>query len=219
MRQRLGMAAALLRSPRLLLLDEPTNTLDPSGARDLRAHVRRLAEEGAAVLLSSHDMAEVEDLCSVLTIVHRGRVVFSGTAEQLRKHAPAAVHRLSTSDDQRAAAIGTTQPDVQITSPIDGHGLDVCADETALDRLVIELGREGVAIRSLESKDHSLSSLFLKLTEDANHEAAGPGPQTDSTPREPLSQGPPRRALGPVSARGVAAAARVEPAPLRSSSP
>src|ERR1700704_1178767 len=76
MRQRLGLAAALLRSPRLLFLDEPTSSLDPCGARDVRAIAQRLAHEGAAVVLSSHDMDEVEDLCAVLTIINRGRVVF-----------------------------------------------------------------------------------------------------------------------------------------------
>jgi ABC-2 type transport system ATP-binding protein len=67
MRQRLGLAAALLRAPRLLLLDEPTSSLDPAGARDLREHVRRLAKDGVGVLLSSHDMGEVEERCSTLT--------------------------------------------------------------------------------------------------------------------------------------------------------
>src|SRR5262245_45364691 len=67
MRQRLGLAAALIRSPQLLFLDEPTSSLDASGAREVRALIRHLANEGTAVVLSSHDMAEVEDLCTVLT--------------------------------------------------------------------------------------------------------------------------------------------------------
>ena len=99
MRQRLGLAAALLRTPRLLFLDEPTSSLDPAGARDVRALARRLADEGAAVVLSSHDMAEVEELCSVLTVINHGRVVFSGTVDELRELAPDAVHSLRTSDD------------------------------------------------------------------------------------------------------------------------
>jgi ABC-2 type transport system permease protein len=159
-------------------------------------------------------MAEVEDLCSVLTIVHRGRAVFSGSAEQLRKQGSSAVHRLSTSDDPRAGTIAARQTDVQITRAVDGNGLDVCADEAALDRFVIELGREGVAIRSLDARDRSLSSLFLKLTETREQEAAGAGPQIEPAPSESVPEGPRRRALGPVSARGVAAATRVEWAKL-----
>src|SRR5262245_12445796 len=88
MRQRLGLAAALLRSPQLLLLDEPTSSLDPAGARDVRAIVRNLTKNGAAVLLSSHDMAEVEDLCTAATVIDRGRVIFTGAVDNLRALAP-----------------------------------------------------------------------------------------------------------------------------------
>ncbi len=73
MRQRLGLAASLLRSPSLLLLDEPTSSLDPAAARDVRGLIRRLATEGVAVVLSSHDMLEVEALCGSLTIIDHGR--------------------------------------------------------------------------------------------------------------------------------------------------
>ena len=80
MKQRLGIAGALLRDPRLLLLDEPTTGLDPAGMRDMRALVHRLAEDGLTVLLSSHLMDEVEDLCDRVAIVTRGRVVYEGVA-------------------------------------------------------------------------------------------------------------------------------------------
>src|SRR5262245_20363660 len=71
MRQRLGLAAALLRSPRVLLLDEPTSSLDPSAARNVRMLVKGLANQGVAVVMSSHDMAEVEELCEELTVINR----------------------------------------------------------------------------------------------------------------------------------------------------
>src|SRR5207245_5052284 len=73
MKQRLGIAASLLRSPRLLLLDEPTTGLDPAGMRDMRELVRRLSGEGITVLLSSHLLAEVEELCNRVAIIRRGR--------------------------------------------------------------------------------------------------------------------------------------------------
>lgn len=166
MRQRLGLAAALLRAPRLLLLDEPTSSLDPAGARDVRALARRLANEGAAVVLSSHDMAEVQDLCSALTIIDRGRVVYSGTVDALRKLAPDAVHALRTSDDRAAMDLAARQPGVRVTSSgVDGDGVTVSADTAALDAYVIALGRAGVAVRTLESRARSLESLFLQLTE------------------------------------------------------
>jgi ABC-2 type transport system ATP-binding protein len=75
MRQRLGVAAALLRNPRLLLLDEPATGLDPAGMRDMRLLIRRLADQGMTVLLSSHLLAEVEEVCNRVAIIRRGRVV------------------------------------------------------------------------------------------------------------------------------------------------
>src|SRR5204862_8209472 len=75
MRQRLGIAAALLRQPRLLLLDEPATGLDPAGMRDMRLLIRRLADQGMTVVLSSHLLAEVEEVCNMVSIVRSGTIV------------------------------------------------------------------------------------------------------------------------------------------------
>src|SRR4029079_7770207 len=83
MRQRLGIAGALLRDPKLLLLDEPATGLDPAGMRDMRLLVRRLAYYGMTVLLSSHLMTEVEELCDGVAIVRNGRVVYEGSLPEL----------------------------------------------------------------------------------------------------------------------------------------
>jgi ABC-2 type transport system ATP-binding protein len=163
MRQRLGLAAALLRSPRLLFLDEPTSSLDPGSARDVRDLARRLADDGAAVVLSSHDMTEVEELCSMLTVIDHGRVIFSGTVDELRKLAPAASHTLHTSDDAAALDIAVHHPGVKVVTAADG-GLEVSADIVALDVYVIAIGRAGIAVRGLERRTRSLESLFLDLT-------------------------------------------------------
>jgi ABC-2 type transport system ATP-binding protein len=163
MRQRLGLAAALLRSPRLLFLDEPTSFLDPLAARDVRAIARRLADEGAAVVWSSHDMAEVEELCTALTIVNDGRVVFSGDMAELRQLAPSAVHLLRTSDDGAALHIASGRTGVRVASTTE-RALEVSADVDALDGYVIALGNAGIAVRSLERRVRSLESLFLELT-------------------------------------------------------
>jgi ABC-2 type transport system ATP-binding protein len=172
--QRLGLAAALLRSPQLLFLDEPTSSLDPAGARDVRAVAQRLADEGAAVVLSSHDMAEVEELCAWLTVINLGRVVFSGTVDDLRRLAPAVVHALRTSDDRAALALAADRPGLTVSPALD-DGLEVSADREALDAYVIALGRSGVAVRVLERRTRSLESLFLELTGHADMEQeAGP---------------------------------------------
>ncbi|MEN3339242.1 MAG: type transport system ATP-binding protein [Acidobacteriota bacterium] len=165
MRQRLALAAALVRSPRLLLLDEPTSSLDPAGARDVRALLRQIAADGAAVVLSSHDMAEVEELCTAVTIINRSRIVFSGTLDELRRRAPASTQALRTSNDSGALEVAASLHDVDARAARDG-GLDVSADPAALDAYVIALGRAGIAVRGLERRASSLESLFLQLTED-----------------------------------------------------
>ena len=167
MRQRLGLAAALLRTPRLFFLDEPTSSLDPGGARDVRALARRLADEGAAVVLSSHDMAEVEELCAELTVINRGRVVFSGTVDELRKRAPAAVHALRTSDDWTALALAARPPGVKVRCSLP-TAVSRCPPTSTPSTLTsIALGRAGVAVRALERRARSLESLFLELTGEA----------------------------------------------------
>jgi len=104
MRQRLGIAAALLRRPRLLLLDEPATGLAPAGMRDMRALIRRLADDGMTVVLSSHLLAEVEELCNRVAIVRRGRMVYEGELADLRRAAGAS-YRLRTTDDALADAV------------------------------------------------------------------------------------------------------------------
>ncbi len=168
MRQRLGLAAALLRGPRLLLLDEPTSSLDPAGARDVRALLRELAAQGTTIVLSSHDMTEVEELCSTLTILHHGRVVFSGAGTELRRLSPDNLHVLQSSDDAAALRVASGHPDITIAPSPDSPGFDVSADVAALDAYIVALGASGIAVRSLEHRARSLESLFLRLTAHAS---------------------------------------------------
>jgi ABC-2 type transport system ATP-binding protein len=178
MRQRLGLAAALLRAPELVLLDEPTSSLDPGGAREVRALARQLASEGAAVVWSSHDMVEVEELCSSLTILDGGRVVFSGTAEALRQRAPAPPQLLRTADDRAAGALAARWSGIR-AMPAAGGGIEVVGDLAALDGYVVALGCAGIAIRALERRTRSLESLFLELTAGADVVASAPPAHAD----------------------------------------
>ena len=111
MRQRLGIAGALIRDPSLLILDEPTTGLDPAGMRDMKRLVRRLADQGLTVLLSSHIMDEVEELCDRLAIVRSGRVIYEGRLDELL-HSTGQRYGLRTTDDRRALEIATHQPGV-----------------------------------------------------------------------------------------------------------
>jgi len=163
MRQRLGIAAALMSAPRLLLLDEPTSGLDPSGAREIAKLVQALAAEGIAVLFSSHQIGEVEHVCHTFTVLSRGRVVWDGTAQRLRAEAPASAFSLRTTDDQRALEIARRHRDVR-TSPAGEGGLWVRAQQEALDTLVLDLARSEVAVRRLDLVMSPLESMFFSLT-------------------------------------------------------
>src|SRR6202042_1246589 len=112
MRQRLGIAAALLREPKLLLLDEPATGLDPAGMREMRLLIRRLAEQGMTVLLSSHLLTEVEDVCNRVAIVRQGRIVYEGEIAALKRGAGTR-YWLQTTDDQRARAVCQAQPGIE----------------------------------------------------------------------------------------------------------
>src|SRR5882757_631172 len=110
MRQRLGLAAALLTKPRLLVLDEPANGLDPAGTRHVHRVLTRLAAGGTAVVLSSHRMDDVEALCSEVTIVATGRVVFSGPLSKLAAENRELDYRLVTSDPAAAHRVALDTP-------------------------------------------------------------------------------------------------------------
>jgi ABC-2 type transport system ATP-binding protein len=163
MRQRLGLAAALLRRPRLLLLDEPTSGLDPAGVNDVSALVVDLARAGVAVVISSHRIDELEEVCHSFTVLRRGHVVWDGTAARLRADAPAATYRLHTSDNERALGIAHTTPQVTVDSIPDGR-LIVTALDGPLDSFVLAMGHAGVAVRGLELEVSSLASMFFALT-------------------------------------------------------
>jgi ABC-2 type transport system ATP-binding protein len=164
MKQRLGIAAALVRSPRLLVLDEPTIGLDPASAASVRAMVREIAEGGGTVFLSSHNMTEVADICDRVVIIHEGAKVWDGTLERLREQAPAAGYRLRTSDDERARAVAR-EHGVDV-APGPASGLMVRADDALRDKFVIELAHENIAVRQLEPDVPPLEALFASLTGD-----------------------------------------------------
>jgi ABC-2 type transport system ATP-binding protein len=174
MRQRLGIAAALLRDPQLLVLDEPANGLDPAGIRDMQALIRHLGDSGLTVLLSSHNMDEVESLCESVTILRAGRVVYDGLIEGLRAQAPAPAHYLRTADDRQALALARTRRTLSVEEGPDG-GLAVRASQEELDAYIFALFKAGIAVRELRLLRTSLESLFYLLTEAPDQETASGG--------------------------------------------
>jgi ABC-2 type transport system ATP-binding protein len=170
MRQRLGIAASLLRQPRLLLLDEPTTGLDPAGMRDMRDLVRRLAGEGITILLSSHLLNEVEDLCNRVAIIRKGSIVYEGPLKELLATA-ATGYRLRATDPDRARVVLLSQRGVDGVSLGEGQ-LRFTADEDAVARAAIALGQARIGITALIPETASLEELFLGLTggESSDHD-------------------------------------------------
>jgi ABC-2 type transport system ATP-binding protein len=181
MRQRLGLAAALLRSAQLVVLDEPTIGLDPANAQIVRTLITELASQGVAVLLSSHNMPEVAEVCDRVTIVHEGRQVWSGDMAELHAAAPAPSYRLWTSDDQRAAVVAAglrlavPRPQAEVTRALLFQG-----DERERDAFVLELGRLGIAVRRLEPDVPPLEALFSALTSSDSCGSAGAEPAEET---------------------------------------
>lgn len=169
MRQRLGLAAALLTKPRLLVLDEPSNGLDPAGKRHVHRVLTRLAADGTGVVLSSHLMDDLEALCSEVTILATGRVVFSGPLDKLAAENRELDYRLRTSDPETARQVAAETAGVRI---VDDSGVWQGADVLvvralvpALDELVAKVVRSDVAVRELAPVVSPLEAAFLALTD------------------------------------------------------
>jgi ABC-2 type transport system ATP-binding protein len=163
MRQRLGIAAALLRSPRLLLLDEPTSGLDPAGTQAVTALVRDLAADGVAVLLSSHQIGELERVCDSYTVMRHGRVVWDGTAAELIAAAPASAYALTTSDDEAALRVAAAHDGVR-AGRAPGGDLALRVEADRLDEFVLALGDARIAVRRLDLLASPLETMFFSLT-------------------------------------------------------
>jgi ABC-2 type transport system ATP-binding protein len=165
MKQRLGIASALLRAPRLLLLDEPATGLDPAGMRDMRALIRNLADQGMTVLLSSHLLVEVDELCNRVAIIRSGRVAYEGSLAELRRQAGTS-YLMRTSDDQRARAVCEAQPGIEdVQSGPRGLAFSA-ATERAVGELTVALAESGALLYELSPRQATLEDLFFSLTED-----------------------------------------------------
>ena len=165
MKQRLGLANALLMPRELLVLDEPTNGLDPQGTREVRALIRSFADDGTTVFVSSHLLAEVEQVCSHVAVMSAGRLVAQGTLEEFRADGDSRV-RVRTPDAGRARAV------------LAGLGLGIAPSEGE-ELVIARLGAEGapppeaivaalvagdVRVRGFETERRSLEQRFIDLT-------------------------------------------------------
>ncbi|MDO5628547.1 MAG: ATP-binding cassette domain-containing protein [Mobilicoccus sp.] len=161
MKQRLAIAAALLAERDLLILDEPTNGLDPQGTREIRSLISALAADGVTVLVSSHLLSEIEQVCSHLGVMREGRLVAQGTVEEIRAAAPTQV-RVLTPDAQAAATVLTDRGLGGVS--VEESGVHADLGDQAPEDLVAALVRAGVPVRGFEVRAPRLEDLFVALT-------------------------------------------------------
>jgi ABC-2 type transport system ATP-binding protein len=162
MKQRLGVAAALLGQPALLILDEPTNGLDPAGMADMRDLIRSLADQGQTVVLSSHLLGEVEQICDRVGVIADGRLRVESSVADLRGHA-----RLLVRAEPLPAAIGVAERVVGAdrVSIVDGSlRLSVRPDEAP--ELVRAMVRAGVDVHEVHAQEQSLEDAFFALVNE-----------------------------------------------------
>jgi ABC-2 type transport system ATP-binding protein len=171
MRQRLGIASCLVRRPRLLLLDEPANGVDPAGLRFLRELLARLAGEGITILLSSHLLAEVQQVCTRVAMISGGRIVYEGQLDELARRAGQR-YRLEPTELERAAIACRSVPALSDVRVEDGRVSFRVEDDGALVALTRALAEHGIGVRALVRESDSLERRFFELTEQPLEVAA-----------------------------------------------
>jgi ABC-2 type transport system ATP-binding protein len=164
MKQRLGLAQALLGQPDLLVLDEPTSGLDPQQMREIRDVVRRAGESGVTVLLSSHLLSEVEQVCDHAAVMNRGRLVSAGTVNELTG-ASTTVY-LEVDETDRAISVLRSLKGVERVVP-DGRGLTLALDGIERRALVSTLVGAGVGVETVTSRNR-LEDAFIDLLDDSS---------------------------------------------------
>lgn len=161
MRQRLGLAAALLKDPALLILDEPANGLDPAGMREIRELLRLLGSEGRTVFVSSHILTEVEQICDRVAIIDRGKLMLTGRVEDVL--AEASRPSLLVGIDNLIAGAETLR-NAGLAVEVDGAYLRVALPASDAARVTKLLANEGLYLSELRSDSVSLEDLFLSIT-------------------------------------------------------
>jgi ABC-type multidrug transport system ATPase subunit len=167
MKQRLGVASALLKDPDVLILDEPTTGLDPKGMAEMRDFIRGLRSGQRTVVLSSHLMPEVEQVCDRVGVIHRGALVREGTVDELRGDRGLVVRAEPLEDALRLLA---ERRDVAGIRSDDGT-VRFSADPASAAAINRALVTAGVSVSELRSERASLEEVFLELTRDTEEEA------------------------------------------------
>jgi ABC-2 type transport system ATP-binding protein len=168
MKQRLGLAAALLKNPSLLILDEPTNGLDPAGMADMRVTIRSLASQGCTILLSSHLLAEVQQVCDRVGVIANGRLVAEMTVEDMSAGGSLwiGVDRPREAVHIVSGLVGEGRVRPVPSANGSACGLDVDVDPERAGHLNTALVRAGFVVSELSWQAPDLEAMFLDLTGD-----------------------------------------------------
>jgi ABC-2 type transport system ATP-binding protein len=171
MRQRLGVAQALLHRPSLLILDEPTNGLDPAGIRELRDYLRKLTrDEGITVIVSSHLLSEMELMCDRVAIIQRGRLVdIKPIGELVAGAAVARTYRIEADavDEGTVAAVGELDGVISVQAV--EVGLEIQTDRERIPDILAQLVSRQVRVYEVQALRPSLEDRFLEMTGGATH--------------------------------------------------
>ena len=170
MKQRIGIAAALLDDPDLVILDEPTSGLDPAGQREIRALVRRLVDSGHTVFLSSHILGEIQDVCTHVAIINRGKLVATGRMDEILEPSNELVIDIERPDEARTV-LGQI-PSVEAVHLENGRLIVEVPLEFAAD-INARLVQAGFAVSQLRHREKDLEDRFLELTEQHTRSEIG----------------------------------------------
>lgn len=154
MRQRLGIARALLNSPNVLILDEPTNGLDPEGIKDLRDLLKKLAKDGLGILISSHNLAELESFCNKVCIIDNGKIIESSAVKEFKKNENRVLFRVSD----------TTKLPIKNVLEVKKGSFVVTATSKEVANIIKSLVKANIDIYEVREEELSLEEAFLKKT-------------------------------------------------------
>jgi ABC-2 type transport system ATP-binding protein len=167
MKQRLGIAAALLPDPQLLILDEPTNGLDPAGIVEIRALLRRLADEDRTVIVSSHLLAEIEAACDYIVVIRFGELMFAGPIEELMAQTSPHVD-VQPEYEEDMAKLAAVLQGAGYTAEMRGEDLRIAGEDLAAADINRMAASAGITLSSIVAVQESLESVFLKMTGESD---------------------------------------------------
>ncbi len=172
MKQRVGIAQALLHKPEIIFFDEPTDGVDPVGRREIRVIMQRLRDNGTTIFLNSHLLGEVEMICDRVAILRRGEVIREGDIPSLTEQKGR--YLIGLAPDQQFPVDEVRQQGYAVEKFLDRHEVTLLGDHQSIDPIVDLLRSRGLSIRHLVEKRQTLEDLFIQAVDEALPVPSGP---------------------------------------------